>query len=166
MGIFQLTIATEEEMRHMGRHLAELISAGNVIYLHGELGVGKTTLARGILRALGYKGAVKSPTYALVETYHLKEFHLYHFDLYRLVEAEELEYMGMRDYFQSSAVCLVEWAENGKEFMPKADLDITLSYGEFEQRQMQFTSATLPGQQLLAELCTKIGLQSASITQH
>ncbi len=97
-----------------------------VIHLHGELGAGKTTLARGILRGYGYQGPVKSPTYTLVEPYELECRRIYHFDLYRLADPGEVDFLGTEDYFAGDSLCIVEWARRGAARIPAVDLDIEL----------------------------------------
>jgi tRNA threonylcarbamoyladenosine biosynthesis protein TsaE len=106
--------------------LAEVLEPGMLVFLHGQLGAGKTTLVRGMLRALGHEGPVRSPTYALVESYRVAGFELHHFDLYRLADPDELEFMGLRDFLDGNAVCMIEWPERGSGMLPRADMEIEL----------------------------------------
>jgi len=116
------------------------------VHLLGDLGAGKTTLTRGILRAFGHHGAVKSPTYTLVEAYEFPARTLYHFDLYRLGDAEELEYMGIRDYFADNTLCLIEWPTRGAGVLPAPELVIDISVaGEGRRLQLRTDSAALAG---------------------
>lgn len=123
----QLELTGEAEQVAFGELLATLLEPGMLLFLEGELGAGKTTLARGIARGLGHSGAVKSPTYTLVEPYRELRIPLYHFDLYRLGDPEELEYLGIRDYFDGRALAVVEWPERGAGFLPPPDLRVELS---------------------------------------
>lgn len=116
------SISTSEAMEQLGAKLASQCQCPCVITLTGDLGAGKTTLARGFLHALGYKGKVKSPTYTLVESYDFGNFTVNHFDLYRLTDEYELEAMGFSDYFTENAICLIEWPEKGGTFLPSIDI--------------------------------------------
>lgn len=116
----------EEAMEVFGGVIASALTSGGVVYLSGDLGMGKTTLVRGMLYGLGYVGPVKSPTYTIVELYELEKLEAFHFDLYRVANAEELEFIGIRDYFAEGALCLIEWAEMGLGVLPEADLMINL----------------------------------------
>jgi tRNA threonylcarbamoyladenosine biosynthesis protein TsaE len=117
------TDATEQ----FGAELYHSLPSKCLVFLHGELGAGKTTLVRGYLRAAGYTGTVKSPTYNLVEEYTVAGKLIYHFDLYRLNDPEELEWIGINDYFTQDCVCFIEWPDNGKGFLPTPDNVITLT---------------------------------------
>lgn len=144
-------LANEDETINKGRGLGELLSDGMVVYLEGTLGAGKTTLCRGVLRAFQYSGPVKSPTYTLVEPYFLDHGTIYHFDLYRLGYPEELEFMGIRDYFQSGSICLVEWPAKGKGFLPAADLTVKVA-PEGKGRRLTVTANSAKGEIVLAQL--------------
>ncbi len=121
-------ISGELEMQQLGSRIARILHSGQVIALKGPLGVGKTTLVRAILRSLGVTGAVRSPTYNLVESYTECGLNLHHFDFYRFSDPVELEEAGFRELFSSDAVCIVEWPENAAEFMPNPDLTIEIHY--------------------------------------
>ncbi len=150
----ELFIDGEPAMLDFGGRLARLCDAGCVVFLHGELGAGKTTLVRGFLRQLGHEGAVKSPTYTLVEHYTLHQRPIYHFDLYRLGDAEELEFMGIREYFRTGSVCLVEWAEKGLGYLPKPDLNIRIIYEDAGRRRVHVAAETQAGQHMMRQLHT------------
>ncbi|HZV61725.1 MAG TPA: tRNA (adenosine(37)-N6)-threonylcarbamoyltransferase complex ATPase subunit type 1 TsaE [Methylophilaceae bacterium] len=126
MSDFTLHLPDEAATLAWGSGLSNIVQPGLVIYLHGDLGAGKTTLVRGLLHGLGHVGKVKSPTYTLVEPYVISGLHLYHFDLYRFVDPEEWEASGFRDYFNAQSVCCVEWPEKASGLLPEADIDIRL----------------------------------------
>lgn len=139
-----LFLADEEATLAFGRRLAIAAADGGIVYLHGDLGAGKTTLVRGLMRGHGFQGAVKSPTYTLVEPYELDQCHIYHFDLYRLADPGEVEYLGTEDYFKNNNLCLIEWPNRGGDAIPAADLSIELS-SEGSGRRLHVASHSARG---------------------
>lgn len=135
-------------MEALGAQLAASITPG-IVYLQGELGAGKTTLVRGLLRGLGFRDRVRSPTYTLVEPYAFSTCQVYHLDLYRLASPDELEWLGLRDMLSERALLLVEWPEQGGGVLPAPDLRITIEYAG-TGRSVTLTPATAGGQRLLA----------------
>ncbi len=149
--MLKLTVSGEQAQEALGAAVAAISPPHFVIYLMGDLGAGKTTFARGFIRSLGYRGAVKSPTYALLESYELPSRICYHFDLYRLADPGELEYLGIRDLLQSEAILLVEWPEKGEGELPQPDLEIAINH-DGECRQLQIKSHSEQGNSLLQSL--------------
>ena len=135
----------------LGAALAGALTPGLTIYLVGDLGAGKTTLARGVLRGLGYTGKVKSPTYTLVEVYTVSSLYLYHFDFYRFADPREWVDAGFREHFNPDTVCLVEWPEKAGEFLPVPDVRIVLSVAE-NGRSLQAIAETEAGKKCLARV--------------
>lgn len=130
-----LDIVGEGEQLALGARLARAIAGrAGVIYLRGELGSGKTTLVRGLLRALGHTGAVRSPTYTLIEPYDGVEPPVVHLDLYRLSDPEELDYLGLRDLLGRAALLLIEWPERGAGALPRPDLEVRLEHAGAARR--------------------------------
>jgi tRNA threonylcarbamoyladenosine biosynthesis protein TsaE len=129
-------LPTEQDMLDFGVPLAARLADGGVVYLSGDLGVGKTTLVRGLLRAMGHEGRVKSPSYGLVESYELEGLTVHHLDLYRLADPEEIEYLGIADLLDERNLLLVEWAEKGTGFLPPASLRIAIEDLPDESRRL------------------------------
>ncbi|MEE8364589.1 MAG: tRNA (adenosine(37)-N6)-threonylcarbamoyltransferase complex ATPase subunit type 1 TsaE [Gammaproteobacteria bacterium] len=123
-----MLIRDEAQMRHLGATIIGACDSGGVIALHGNLGTGKTTLVRGALESLGVSKGVRSPTYTLIEYYSLDPFSIAHFDLYRLAHAEELEYLGYRDYLNKATLCFIEWPEHAQDYLSDIGLDIFIDY--------------------------------------
>jgi|TARA_B110000908_G_scaffold76850_1_gene92491 tRNA threonylcarbamoyladenosine biosynthesis protein TsaE len=158
--------ASEEDTMFVAGLFATAIGAGGVIYLEGDLGAGKTTFVRGFMRGLGFLDAVKSPTFTLVEPYELGRGQVYHFDLYRLGHPEELEYLGVDDYFNENALCLIEWPEKGSGYLPDCDIllsiePVLLEPLALEQSSAQLLSKQLSSEQLSAEQQTKMNNNDA-----
>lgn len=150
----RLTITSSEAMESLGAELARVLRMSGpkgFVYLYGELGTGKTTLVRGLLRGLGHKGAVKSPTFTIVEPYLIDNNRVYHFDLYRLGDPEELELLGGRDYFSPDNLCLVEWPQCAADSLPEADLLIELEHAG-TARELTLTGYSARGQAWCVEL--------------
>lgn len=144
----EIAAAGPLDTENIGAALAARAGPGIRIYLQGELGAGKTTLVRGFLRGLGFTGKVKSPTFALVETYELAVFPVFHFDLYRLERPEELESIGFRDYFDGTGACLVEWPEKARTLLMEPDVQVQLSMAG-AGRVIRLEPRTDPGRILL-----------------
>ena len=149
--MIKFEFTSEKEMLGLGVSLASLLCGEGVVHLSGGLGAGKTTLCRGILRAMGHSGAVKSPTFTLVEPYQILDSEVYHFDLYRLADPGELEYIGIDEYFGNNKLCLIEWPEKAIGYLPQHDLEITIDVLG-EKRIIGVRSNSQSGE----EICTQL----------
>ncbi|NJA89080.1 tRNA (adenosine(37)-N6)-threonylcarbamoyltransferase complex ATPase subunit type 1 TsaE [Rhodocyclus tenuis] len=150
----------EAATERFGAALANAVQPGLVIWLEGDLGAGKTTLARAMLRALGHTGPVKSPTYALVELYKVSSLYLYHFDFYRLNHPEEFVDAGLDEYFTETAVCLIEWPDKAAGFLPPADLVVRLR-NEGAGRALELEAASVAGLQCLNTVSARLPAAAA-----
>ena len=146
------TLADEQATGQFAARLTAAVRPGLVIYLHGELGAGKTTLVRKLLTALGHQGRVKSPTYALVESYVLPLCPVHHFDLYRFADPQEWEDSGLRELFSADALCLIEWPDKAQGLLPAADWIIELTVTGPQARQLSLTAHSPSGSTCLNTL--------------
>jgi tRNA threonylcarbamoyladenosine biosynthesis protein TsaE len=154
-----LHLRDENATRGLGRELAKLIGAGMSVHLSGELGSGKTTLARGLIQALGFPGPVKSPTYTLVEAYEDSRVTLFHFDLFRFVDPAAWEEAGFRECFDEFSIRLIEWPEKAAGLLPPPDLRITLAIPRLGGRSATIEAATEAGRACLAELARALSVR-------
>ena len=157
----ELTLTLEDvaATERLGAVLAGILPDGMVIFLQGDLGAGKTSLVRGALRALGHQGAVKSPTYTLLEEYSLAGKDIIHFDLYRLTDPEELDLIGIRDYFNGKASCFIEWPQRGLGCLPREALRIKIPL-DGNGRVARITSSSESGMKVLKFIQTELGQES------
>ena len=135
-------LADEQATLNLGAHLADFVSPGLTMFLSGDLGAGKTTLVRGLLRGLGFEGRVKSPTYTLVESYSISSLYLYHFDLYRFKHEQEWLDAGFDEIFDGRNICLVEWPERAMSLLPRAEVEISLAL-DGEGRSVKIESSKI-----------------------
>jgi len=147
----QKYFANEVELLHFSGELAKIIPSGTIIYLLGPLGAGKTTFTRGFLRGLAYQAKVKSPTYTLIEPYEIADKQIFHFDLYRLHDAKELEQIGIHEYFNERTICLIEWPEKGFPLLPAADLLCFIDFQD-DGRKLRVEAQSERGEKILKSL--------------
>ncbi len=153
----EIDLESAEAQLAFGAHLAGVLKPPCLIFLAGELGTGKTTLTRGILGGLGYPGQVRSPTYTLIEPYELQGCELYHFDLYRLADPDELAELGVRDLLHDRAIWVVEWPERAAELLPNPDLRILISYRP-PGRRLSISAGSAVGESICANLGSAINV--------
>jgi tRNA threonylcarbamoyladenosine biosynthesis protein TsaE len=149
--MYSCFLVDEEATMSIGRLLGQLLEGRGLVTLRGNLGCGKTTLSRGLIRGLGHEGAVKSPTYTLVEPYEIGSRQVLHYDLYRLSDPEELEFLGMRDFLDADTLTLVEWPERAGKLLPSPDLALNLEV-EGSGRRLSWEGHTERGRQVAAAL--------------
>ena len=153
-----ITLQLDDEAATLacGEQFASILTPSLNIYLHGDLGAGKTTFARGVLHGLGHVGKVKSPTYTLVEPYVIESnvkssYNVYHFDLYRFIDEEEWDAAGFRDYFNPQSICMIEWPEKAAHVLPQPDIHVHLTAFQ-AGRKIQFSAGSVLGTQCLKKL--------------
>lgn len=144
-----LELRNPEAMEALGARVVDALGGRGLVFLAGDLGTGKTTLVRGALRHMGHQGSVKSPTFTLVEPYEINSQMVFHFDLYRLADPGELEFMGFRDYIAADTLCFVEWPERGAGGLPLPDIEVRLEY-RGERRGAVIAAATARGAAVVA----------------
>ena len=146
-----LDLPDEQSSAHFAAHLAYCLHPPLILTFNGDLGAGKTTIIRAMLKQLGIESTIKSPTFSLVESYLCQNMPVHHFDLYRIQHEDELEYLGFRDYFTNESICCVEWAENAGKALPKADIQFKLNI-KGAGREMQIIPFSDAGKRILALL--------------
>jgi len=145
-------LADEDATYFFAEKLAKVLPSRLIIFLQGDLGAGKTTFVRGLLKGLNFQEKVKSPTFTIVESYATAEHLLFHFDLYRLNDPEELDYIGIRDYFLQPAICLIEWPEQGLTFLPSPDMIIAFEVMDEQTRMINLQAVSDQGKALIEQL--------------
>ena len=146
---FDVATHSEADTIALGKALGPVLSDGDVLALRGDLGAGKTTLTRGLLRGLGYTGRVKSPTYTLVEPYKDSRISVYHFDFYRFTHAEEFLEAGLEECFEGDGIRLVEWPDRAQPYLPAADLEVLLHVAPAGGRELALRALSPEGQRCL-----------------
>lgn len=149
--VITLDLPDEKASEALAIRLASVLTPPLIITFGGDLGAGKTTIVRAMLRHLGVQSAIKSPTFSLVESYVCQNSTVHHFDLYRIHHEDELEYLGFRDYFTHESICCIEWAENAGKALLKADIRFNLDI-KGAGREVQITAYSDAGKKVLARL--------------
>jgi tRNA threonylcarbamoyladenosine biosynthesis protein TsaE len=153
--LLELDIQNEQAMLDLGNLVANICPNWAIIFLRGNLGAGKTTFVRGFLRGLGFEGIVKSPTYTIVEPYQFEDFVVFHFDLYRIHDPQELEFIGIQEYFSTDSICLIEWPENGGKLLPPPDLSCYITARDVTRR-VKLMAHSARGMEILKRLKDEI----------
>lgn len=149
---FVLRNLHEPALAQLAQVFAPALQSGAILYLQGDLGVGKTTFVRLLLQAMGVGERIKSPTYSLIESYAINSIHAHHLDLYRIADAGELEWLGLADLLEPHDLLLIEWPERGQGSLPDADLFLRFNYVKFDTRDINFAAASKNGRDILEHL--------------